>query len=200
MIMSNVIIFGTNDAASLARFYLDNDSTYKVVGFCVDKSYKTADLFDGLPLYEFDDIENLFNSNNTKFFAPLYDNKLREQKYNQIKDKGFDLITYVSSKATCWSQPGENGFIMEDNTIQPFVKLGKNIIMWSGNHIGHHSEIDDAVFFSSHVVLSGHCKVGKYSWFGVNSTIRDHVAIAENTFVCMGACIKKNTEINEKCK
>jgi acetyltransferase-like isoleucine patch superfamily enzyme len=66
--------------------------------------------------------------------------------------------------------------------------------MWSGNHIGHHSVIEDSVFFTSHVVLSGHCVVKKYSWLGVNSTIRDGITLATGTLVAMAACITKPTE------
>ena len=50
---------------------------------------------------------------------------------------------------------GENCFIFEDNTIQPFVKIGDDVVLWSGNHIGHHAEIGDHCFISSHVVISG---------------------------------------------
>ena len=88
---------------------------------------------------------------------------------------------------------GENCFIFEDNTLQPFTTIGNNVVMWSGNHIGHHSEIRDHVFFASHVVLSGHCLVNSYSWFGVNSTITNNCTIAEGTCVAMGALITKNT-------
>ena len=105
------------------------------------------------------------------------------------------MISYISSKATvCHNQIGDNCFILEDNTLQPFTKIGNNVVLWSGNHIGHHSVIEDHVMFTSHVVMSGHCKIEKYSTLGVNSTIRDGVTIAEGTFVAMGACIIKSTE------
>jgi acetyltransferase-like isoleucine patch superfamily enzyme len=94
----------------------------------------------------------------------------------------------------CDNQIGENCFIFEDNTIQPFVTIGNNVVMWSGNHIGHHSVIKDNVFFTSHVVLSGHCTVEPYSWLGVNATIRDGLTIAEGSLVAMGACLTKNTK------
>jgi acyl-[acyl carrier protein]--UDP-N-acetylglucosamine O-acyltransferase len=84
--------------------------------------------------------------------------------------------------------------ILEDNTIQPFTTIGNNVVMWSGNHIGHHGQIKDHVFFTSHVVLSGHCVVESYSFFGVNSTIRDYTSIAQGTLVGMASAITKETE------
>ena len=127
--------------------------------------------------------------------SPVKMNKLREAVYNDIKAKGYELISYISTKATiCHNEIGDNCFILEDNTIQPFTKIGNNVVLWSGNHIGHHSVIEDHVMFTSQVVMSGHCKIEKYSTLGVNSTLRDGVIISEGTFVAMGACITKNTE------
>ena len=112
-------------------------------------------------------------------------NRLRAEVFQKVKASGYECISYVSSKATVFPETpiGENCFILEDNTIQPFASVGDNVVLWSGNHIGHHGEIKDHVMFSSHVVLSGHCAVEPYSYFGVNATIRDGLAIAEGTFV-----------------
>lgn len=194
----NVIIFGTEDVSLLAKFYLEKDSVHKPKAFCVDASFLKDSYIEGIPVIAFEEVENCFSNENHNFFCPLYDNKLRELKSKQIKDKNYNLISYVSSKATLWSSVGENCFIMEDNTIQPYVSIGNNIIMWSGNHIGHHSVIKDNVFFSSHVVLSGHCNVESYSWFGVNCTIRDHVDIAEGSFIAMSSMVTKKTKAYKK--
>ena len=116
--------------------------------------------------------------------------------YDKIKEKGFQLISYVSSRATVFpgAKIGENCFILEDNTIQPFTPIGNNVVLWSGNHIGHHGIVKDHVFFTSHVVLSGHCEVEPYCFFGVNATIRDYTHIAEGSLIAMGACITRDTE------
>jgi len=121
-------------------------------------------------------------------------NKLREEVYFEIKSKGYRFISYISSKATLFDNPiGENCFILEDNTIQPFTTIGNNVVLWSGNHIGHHSEIKDHVSFTSHVVMSGHCVIERYCFLGVNSTLRDRIILAEGTLVAMGATITKST-------
>jgi len=198
--MAKIIIFGTKDFASLAHFYLKNDSDHEVVAFCLDKKYMTnGESFEGLPVVEFDNIETVYSPEDYSFFAPLSPNgmnKLRESIYKRIKEKGYQLISYVSSRASLFPGTiiGDNCFILEDNTIQPFTEIGDNVVLWSGNHIGHHSIINSHVFFASHVVLSGHCIVEPYCFFGVNATIMDGLTIAEGTLVGMGASITKNTE------
>jgi len=197
--MKEVVIFGINDFAELAHYYLTNDSKYDVVAFSVNKKYKEGiETFKGLPVIDFESIEYAFSPDKFLFFAPMAPSKmnsLREDVYNSIKSKGYDLISYVSSKATVFNtQFGENCFVLENNTIQPFVKVGDNVVMWSGNHIGHHSEIKNHVMFTSHVVLSGHCTVEDYCFLGVNATIRDNVILSKGTLVAMASSITKNTE------
>ena len=197
--MAKVIIFGTKDFAELAHYYLTHDSIHEVVAFCVNRSYlPETNSFCGLPVVPFEEVELIYPPGDFMFFAPMSSknmNRLREQVYQSIKDKGYSMITYVSSKATvCDNVIGENCFILEDNTLQPFTTIGNNVVLWSGNHIGHHGTIMDHVFFTSHVVLSGHCRVEPFSFFGVNSTIRDGITISEGTLVAMGALVTSDTE------
>ena len=196
--MAKVIVFGVLDTAELAHYYLTHDSDHEVVAFTVNRQYIEQDQFHGLPVVAFEDVETLFPPSEYHFFAPMTGrnmNRNREAIYNHAKAKGYQFISYISSRATiCGNVIGENCFILEDNTIQPFTTIGNNVVMWSGNHIGHHGQIKDHVFFTSHVVLSGHCVVESYSFFGVNSTIRDYTTIAQGTLVGMASAIMKETE------
>jgi sugar O-acyltransferase (sialic acid O-acetyltransferase NeuD family) len=198
--MARVVIFGIQDFASLARFYLTHDSEHEVVAFSVNEQYlPEGGAFEGLPVVAFETVESAYPPGEFAFFAPMSHrrmNRLREEVYNRIKAKGYELISYVSSRATTFPDftCGDNCFILEDNTIQPFVKIGSNVVMWSGNHIGHHSTIGDHVLFTSHVVLSGHCTVEPYCFFGVNATIRDSARIAEGSLVAMAASVTRDTE------
>ena len=196
--MSKIIVYGVKENSELADFYLDIDSPHEVIGFCVDGQFLKEKSFKGKPVIAFEDIENDFPVDQVQFLAPLAPssmNRDREAVYNKIKGKGYTFISYVSSKATVLTDKiGDNCFILEDNTIQPFVSIGNNVLMWSGNHIGHHSVIHDHVSFTSHVVLSGRCEVGSYSFFGVNSTVRDGIRIAEGTFLALGSVLTSDTQ------
>lgn len=198
--MAKVIIFGVQDFAQLAKFYLQHDSEHEVAAFSVNERYLPDEkTFEGLPVVAFESVEKTYPPSAFKFFAPMSPsrmNKLRESVYHQIKEKGYEMISYISSKATVFpgAAIGDNCFILEDNTIQPFTSIGNNVVMWSGNHIGHHGVIKDHVSFTSHVVLSGHCVVESFSFFGVNATIRDRIHIAEGSFIAMAAAVTRDTE------
>ena len=198
--MAKIIIFGIQDFAELAHFYLTHDSEHDVVGFCVTEEYLPPERkYRGLPVYSFQDIECSHPTSDYHFFAPLSPrrmNKFREDIYNKIKTKGYRLISYVSSKATVFPEAiiGDNCFILEDNTIQPFTPMGNNVVLWSGNHIGHHGNIGDHVMITSHVVISGHCTIRNNTYIGVNSTLKDNIHIREGTFIAMGSVLAKDTE------
>lgn len=197
--MAKVIIFGIQDFAELAHYYLSHDSDHTVVAFCVNKEYLPVEKsFKGLPVEAFEDIEKKYSTGEFSFFAPRSPkrmNKIREEVYLKIKEKGYKMISYVSSKASTFNNEiGDNCFILEDNTIQPFTKIGNNVVLWSGNHIGHHGEIKDHVSFTSHVVMSGHWVIKEYSFIGVNASIRDGITIETGSLIAMDASVTKSTE------
>lgn len=196
--MSKIVIFGTSQWAELASFYLEHDSPHEVVGFTLDRAYIADKTFKGLPVVPFDEAEQHFPPAQFKMFIPMSFKKMnhvRAGKYLEAKHRGYELISYVSSKITAWPgfRCGENCFIFEDNTIQPFVEIGNNVVMWSGNHIGHHSVIKDHVMITSHVVISGGCTVEEYCFFGVNSSVREETIVARETLVGMGVALQHDT-------
>jgi sugar O-acyltransferase (sialic acid O-acetyltransferase NeuD family) len=198
MMEKPLVIFGIGDAAQVAYYLFTTDAGWKIAGFTVDAAYLNGDTFEGLPVVPFEEIVHKFPPNQfDMFIATGYNkmNKIREAKYKQAKQLGYTLRTYVSSRCTYLSQypPGDNCFIFENNTIQPFVQLGSNIVLWSGNHIGHHSVIEDHNFLTSHVVVSGRCHIEPNCFIGVNASLRDAIRIRRETLIGAGAVVMKDT-------
>lgn len=196
--MANVVIFGAGDIARLAHYYFERDSDHTVMAFVVDGQYRQGDEFLGLPLIDFEDLPLRYPPVAYHMFIALSYaemNKVREEKYHRVKAMGYELVSYISSKCSYLTEhpPGDNCFILEDNTIQPFVKIGNNVTMWSGNHIGHDSIIEDHCFITSHAVISGHVHVQHNCFIGVNATLRNSITIAHETLVGAGAVIMKDT-------
>jgi sugar O-acyltransferase (sialic acid O-acetyltransferase NeuD family) len=197
--VAKVVVFGVGQWAELAHFYLTHDSPHEVIAFTVDRQYIVGGAFKGLPVVPFDEIEGRYPPVDFSMFIPMSFKKMnhaRAEKYEDAIRRGYALISYVSSKATTFPgfTCGDNCFILEDNTIQPFVTIGNDVVMWSGNHIGHHTVIKDHVTITSHVVISGCCTIESFCFFGVNSTVRDETIVARETLVGMGAAIVKDTK------
>ncbi|MDB4020719.1 acetyltransferase [Litorivicinus sp.] len=193
----SLVIFGAGKIAELAHYYFSNDSQYDVKAFSVDGSFLKSNSFQGRPVVPFEDIINIFPPDDYNIFIAISYSRLnedRKEKYLQSKNLGYQMPSYVSSKATVLNDHkiGDNCFILEDNTIQPFVSIGNNVTIWSGNHIGHHSIIRDHSFISSHVVVSGGVTLGESCFVGVNATLRDHVSIGPKCVIGAGARILKD--------
>jgi len=199
MAANEIVIFGAGQIAEVADFYFQHDSAYNVAAFTVDQEFLSAGQFRGRPVVAFEAVESLYPPDSYEFFVALsYSglNTLRAQKYQAAKSKGYRLVSYVSSKATTFPDfsCGENCFILEDNTIQPFVHIGSNVTLWSGNHIGHHSSIADHCFLASHIVVSGGVSIGEYSFIGVNATLRDHISVGPRCIIGAGALLLSDAE------
>ena len=189
-----LVIFGTGDIAQLAHFYFSTDSEYEVIAFTVDAAYQTDTIFCDLPVIAFEELSKQNAPDQCDIFVALSYSKLnavRKEKYLAAKALGYRLASFISSSATVLNEGriGENCFILEDNTIQPFATIGNNVTLWSGNHIGHHSTIKDHSFIASHAVVSGGVEIGEQCFIGVNATLRDHIKIGEKCVIGAGALL-----------
>lgn len=196
-----LIIVGAGFIGEVAYEYFVYDSPYKVVAFAADREFIKENKFHGLPVIALDELNTLFSPKEYWAFIAMGNGQLNRERtdvFNRVKSIGYKIASYISSRAFVWHNVkiGENCFILEDNTLQPFTQIGNNVTMWSGNHLGHHSSIDDNCFITSHVVISGKCKIGKNCFIGVNASIADNVKIAQDNLIGLGTVINKNTHEN----
>jgi sugar O-acyltransferase (sialic acid O-acetyltransferase NeuD family) len=198
-----LVLIGDSAFAEVAYEYFTHDSPYDVVGFAVEQAYITKSSLFGVPVVPFEKVEEVFNPETHSFYASLVytqHNELRTRLYLAAKAKGYRPASYISSHNTfIWRNVnlGEHCFIFENNVIQPFVSIGSNVVLWSGNHIGHHSSVGDHTFISSHVVVSGFCSIGQSCFLGVNSTLADRITVGERCIVGAGATVLADVPDNK---
>jgi acetyltransferase-like isoleucine patch superfamily enzyme len=180
--VSDVVLFGIGDFAQVALEYLRRDSPHEVVAFTVHERYVEAPELLGLPVVPFEGLEETHPPSGFAMFVAVgfsRVNRTRRELYDECRNRGYELISYVSSKAIHLGD----------------VDVGDNcFIGWSGNHIGHHAQIGDHCFIASHVVISGNVRIGEETFVGVNATFRDGVAVGPRNVVGAGALIMKDTE------
>jgi sugar O-acyltransferase (sialic acid O-acetyltransferase NeuD family) len=192
-----LILLGDSAFAEVAFEYFQHDSPYEVVAFAVERAYlKRPELF-GRPVVALEDLPARYAPKDHSFYAAVVYtqlNRLRARLYRMATAMGYAPASYVSPRAFVWRNVklGEHCFVFENNVLQPFVRVGDNVVLWSGNHIGHHSTVGDHCFVSSHVVVSGFCDVGANCFLGVNATLGNNVAVGPDCLLGAGVVVTKD--------
>ena len=198
--MKKVVIFGTGELAQRIFFYL-KDSDDQVIAFCANKSKIDKEELLGLPVIAFENIKETFPPTEFSMFIALaYSemNKKRTKFFNEAKNKGYELYSFVHPSTKIWDEfeMGENCFILANNVIQPFVKIGNNVLIGSNNLISHNTTIGDNCFITSNVTMGGHITMGKNCFVGLSATINQRIQIGNECIVGAGTIISK--DINDK--
>jgi len=107
------------------------------VAFTVDEKFMTKNELFGLPIIPFQGVEDKYPPGDFKMFVALgYQNlnKLRATKYFEAKDKGYELISYVNSRASNFGdvEIGDNCFICAGAMITKDVPDGMQILPEKG--------------------------------------------------------------------
>jgi sugar O-acyltransferase (sialic acid O-acetyltransferase NeuD family) len=194
-----VVVVGAGEQADIAHEYLTHDSPHEVVGFAVERAFLDRDTHRGLPVVPLDELGARFDPGSYRTLVAISStqlNRVRRRLFGLVKDAGFTCITYVSSRAFVWRnvEIGENSFVFEHNVLQHQVRVGDNVVLWSGNHVGHQSVIEDDCFISSHVVIPGYCRIGRGSFLGVNSCLADGLTLGPDCVVGAGAVLVRDAE------
>ena len=76
--------------------------------------------------------------------------------------------------------------------IQPFASIGDNIIIWSGNHIGHHVSIGNHCFLASMVGIAGNTQIGEQCYLGGQVGINHGLKIGDRCAVLNAILIDRD--------
>jgi sugar O-acyltransferase (sialic acid O-acetyltransferase NeuD family) len=198
----DLVIVGDSAFAEVAYEYFTQDSSYTVVGFSVERDYLRKDRLFDLPVVPLEELAGRYSpADHDVAVSVTYTqlNRLRARLCARVKDMGYQLAGYRSSRAVVWPSAvvGEHCFIFENNVVQPFARIGDNVVLWSGNHIGHHSAIEDNCFVSSHVVVSGYARIGANSFLGVNSAVSNNKTVGRDCWVGPGVVVNHDTADGE---
>ena len=203
--MEKIVLFGTSEGSKLVHFDLSRDPNYEVVAFTVDRAYIQEEKFCGLPIVPFEEVETMYPPADFKMFVAIYANgmnKIRAEKYNSAKEKGYTLISYVHPKAMMADDlvMGDNCFISEGVIGRPNLTLGNDIIVMAGVFLGHYTVIQDHCFIGNRAVVMGAVKVESYCVIGPNATILEDLTIAAECIIGGGSVIHANTKEKEVYK
>lgn len=194
-----LIIVGDSVFAQVAYEYFTHDSPYRVVAFTVERAYLRDPLLFGLPVIPLEDIHTLYPPASYSFFVAVVfsqQNRLRTRLYNETKAAGYAPASYIGSRARVHptAEVGEHCFICEETVVQPWARVLSNVVVWSGNYVGHQSLIKSNSFTLPHAVISDFAQIGENCIVGPNATILERVSIGDDCWIEAGSRVATNLE------
>jgi sugar O-acyltransferase (sialic acid O-acetyltransferase NeuD family) len=197
--MKKLIIYGTSSALVQSYYDFTHDSDFEVVAFTVKRNEIRVNEFLGLPVVPFEEIESLYPPETFKLFIAVYFNrvnKVRKQIYEESKAKGYELASFISTKAIVWPELaiGENCMICDGANVRPFTKIGNDTFIMPNAVVGHDAIIGEHCYLAISAVMLAGSTVNAQCVIGANATILNGVTIANECVIGAGAVINSNTK------
>src|SRR5919201_4599107 len=143
---AKIVIIGLGETAEIAHEYFTHDSRHSVAAFSAESQFLESKSFCGLPAVPFEELTEHYDPSDYAAFVAVSStqlNRVRARLFREVRALGFRCVSYVSSRAFVWPtvEIGENAFIFENNVLQHKVRIGDDVVLWSGNHVGHQTVI-----------------------------------------------------------
>lgn len=192
-----IIIIGISKTAGFAYNTIKEYDLYDVIGFAVNRQYKTLDNYYGLPVYEVEELSNEFETTEVKVFVALLWNHLngdRRRLYEAIKNMGFQCGNILSPRASIHIDVSklENVWIHDFAVIQHRARIGNDVAIMGGVLVGNGTVIEDHCFLGAHSTVAGGCHIGEQSFVGIHCVVFDETTVGKKCI--LGACtaVKRN--------
>lgn len=202
MTRRKVVVFGNGELAQLTHHYLTRDAGLEVTAFTVDGAFITQSVMLDLPVVPFESVEAVFPPEDHAFalFVGYRDlNHFRAKLYENVKAKGYKLVSYVHSSAMVSSAAtiGDSCHIHEVAVVQAFAAIGDDVVVSPGVLVCHHAVVGDHAFVASRVTILGGARIGAHSVIGASATILDGITVGRGCIIGAGAVIANNTRDEE---
>jgi len=132
------------------------------------------------------------------YFACVGHNGIREKIHMQMSQFLGNPINAIHPSAviSASARMGDGIMIAANATINPMVELGRGVICNTSTSIDHECIIDDFVHIAPGAVLCGNVKVGRNTFIGANSVIKQGVVIGNNVTIGAGTVVLKDIPDN----
>jgi acetyltransferase-like isoleucine patch superfamily enzyme len=146
----------------------------------------------------FEDVEKHFSPEKFKMMICMGYSKMntvRELKFAQAKEKGYQILGYRHSTAIVLSDDIDpTNIIMEGVIIGQGCKVGTGNVFWPMAHVAHDTTVGNYNFFTISCSIAGNIKIGNNCIFGNNCTIKNGVKIEDYALIGAGAYISHDVE------
>ena len=194
-IKEKIVLVGGGGHCRSVIDVIENENRYEIIGIVDDDLKKQG---QKILNYEIigtsQDLENIFKfcKNAIVTIGQIETSKIRKEKFNLLKQIGFNLPVIISPLAyvSKYSFIKEGTIIMHHTLINANAKIGKNCIINTKALIEHDAVIGDNTHIATAAIINGGVKVGNNTFIGSNVVTKQYIKISENSFVKAGSIVK----------
>lgn len=121
-------------------------------------------------------------------------NAVRLSLTRQLQTRGATLATLIHPAATVspHATVGAGSVVFAGAVVNIGARLGRAVIINTGATVDHDCVLEDGVHVSPGAHLAGGVTVGRESWVGIGSAVREGVTIGHQVCVGAGAVVVKS--------
>lgn len=196
--MGKIVIIGTSTAAKNVFCFIKKYNLFDIIGFAVDRDYKTEDSFCDLPIFTTDSLDAIIDKENDYLFVAIQWNNLnsdRKKVYCHLKSQGYKFANLISPTAIINGRiEGDNCWISDCVIIDFDAVIKNNVYLKIGAFIADGVSVENHSFIGARSIIAGGVKIGEQSFVGVGSVIFDNVKVGKKCIVGAATALKRNLE------
>lgn len=203
MRLNKIIVFGTSHFSQLLGTYVEQSHDCVLVAYTLSRQFIPANITTiyNKPLVPFENLESVCSKSEIKILITAgYGNlnKDRENIFRLVRDRGFEITSYVHPTAVVETQNiGPGCILLNDVMISPFVTIGEGNIFANRCMIGHHSLIGNYNFFAGGVITGGNVQINHNCFFGINCIIKNDIIVSEYTLASAASYVSCTTNAHD---
>jgi sugar O-acyltransferase (sialic acid O-acetyltransferase NeuD family) len=130
------------------------------------------------------------------FFVAIGDNPVRKRILEELTLEEFSLATIIHPSAVIASSVviEEGSCVFAGAILNPYVNIGKGVIVNTSASIDHHSSIASFTHICPGAVLAGDVKVGEGCFVGTGAVISNQITITNEVALGAGAVVVKSID------
>ena len=194
--MDRIVIIGTSVAANNICKFIEKYKLFDVIGFAVNKEYRTVDTYLEKPVFNMEELDEIINKSKDYVFVAMQWNRLnadRRKVYETLKADGYRFANLISPLASINGKLiGDNCWITDFVCIDTDAVIGNNGFVKVGACVGDHAHISDHCFIGAKSTVGGGVHIGEQSFIGLGAIVFDDTMVGNKCIVGAATALKRN--------
>ena len=129
--------------------------------------------------------------NSSQFIVAIGNNKDRRRLLEELIAEGASIATVIHPSAVISTSAiiGEGSCVLAGAILNPFVQVGKGVIINTKVSVDHHGVIGEYTHVAPGATLAGEVTVGSLGFIGTGASISNQINITSNVIIGAGGVV-----------